>query len=224
MKECPILFSASMVPPVLDDRKTQTRRIVKGVPDGVYEVVPSLLANRGDLWDFRRHLDNPVAIRCPYGAPGDRLWVKETWRTIRGLDPHGPAKVGEMCVDAGYTKPWAPIEYVVDGRRENWPRPCDGDEPGKTRVSIHMPRWLSRIDLEVVGVRVERLHDISEDDARAEGVEQTHGGCWTGLDGEEVSGRPMAHSFFALWNGINGRESWDENPWVWVVQFRRVRP
>lgn len=88
--------------------------------------------------------------------------------------------------------------------------------------SIHLPRWASRITLEVTGVRVERLQDISEEDARAEGISKTHLGEWGDLDGNKVTGRPWAHSFFIVWNEINGRESWDANPWVWVVEFRRV--
>lgn len=212
MKERPILFSAPMVRAILAGAKTQTRRLVRDVPDGVIEVVPSLLANRGDLFDFRRNLDNPVAMRCPHGAPGDRLWVKETWRTSLCCDDRAPSTM--EVPGGGYG--W-PIWYVADGGEVTWRGAKAGGPgfttPGKTRVSIHMPRWASRITLEITDVRAQRLQDISDADARAEGV-ATPADAWPG--------RPV-YDFSQLWDSINGeRAAWASNPWVWAITFKRV--
>ena len=218
MKERPILFNAPMVRALLAGTKTQTRRAAKlpvvGAEGSVSEVVPSLLPNRGDLWDFRRMLDNPMAVRCPYGQPGDRLWVRESW------SPDPPDVDGW-----GYTA-WAGCrEGQIAGVPERFrhPRFCNYAAdwlhgPIRWTPSIHMPRWASRITLEVTGVRVERLQDISEADAQAEG--------WTRRP--EVSTDPQVHKeaardwFMDLWESINGPGSWDENPWVWVIEFRRL--
>ncbi len=170
MSEKPILFSGEMIRAVLDGRKTQTRRVVKPQPVG--------------LWAA------PGKSRCPYGQPGGRLWVRETFypeRSHRG-----------------------PVSY-----RATWPR--DDDPPdGGWKPSIFMPRWASRITLEIVSVRVEQVQDISEDDARAEGVDDGTGQT-----------RPLHPYWFrALWDSINSKRGygWEKNPWVWVVAFRRVIP
>lgn len=192
VKERPILFSAPMVRAILAGRKTVTRRIVKVA------------------WHPSHGID-----RCPYGAPGDRLFVKETWRAALDLDKYSPMQIGEKSINAGYSKPWAPLKYEADDVEVNRGSLRDfGDAWGKTRVSIYMPRWTSRITLEVTGVRVERLHAITESDAKAEGVDCHHHAV--GAD------RPTYRaSFSLLWRDINGDGSWKSNPWVWVVSFQR---
>ena len=205
MKERPILFSAPMVRAILDGRKTQTRRVVKGDHGG-----PTTWVERDGLWHpcadvlCRGALDAVgPGVRCPYGQRGDRLWVRETW-----------------CVaDPDYA------HYPADGRplrsddRWAWYRATEGDLVEYTnnrspwRPSIHMPRWASRLTLEVTGVRVERLQDLSEEDARAEGVEPL---------GSLGRVPPHINGFADLSEQINGAASWDANPWVWVVEFRRI--
>lgn len=213
--ERPILFNGAMVRAILEGRKTQTRRVVadKHMPLVFAAALPALHES------------------CPYGQPGDRLWVRETWRTAKLLDSKSPAAIGEMCTEAGYTNPWAPLAYEADGYQNSEWRGFDlgGDaEPGKTRVSIHMPRWASRILLEITAVRVERLQDISEADARAEGI-AAFDVAFAGdkrrdpLTQQHPTVR-FADAFCDLWQSINGEQSWHENPWVWVVEFKRVQP
>lgn len=219
MKEHPILFSGPMVRALLAGTKTQTRRMVKPVkhPDlgNVYD--PGVLA---------REPQHVIERACPYGQPGDRLWVKETWRTAKSLDAKSPATIGEMCIDAGYRTPWAPLAYEADGHRNSewrgFEMGCDA-EPGKTRVSIHMPRWASRITLEITAVRVERLQDISEADCRAEGLYQDTAGRWTTYSASEQDREHLSpvEAYRELWEQINGPGSWDANPWVWMVEFRK---
>ena len=219
MKERPILFSGPMVRAILAGRKTQTRRVVKvGAmkPDelafvfdderGQWEV--GLLADQG-RWA------HAWWARCPYGAPGDRLWVRETFASFRAEgQPVTPR-------DARYVVLRDGAQVYADGK--TYP-PLAAYAAGafdaiKWRPSIHMPRWASRITLEVVSVRVERLQSITEEDARAEGVEPNvlHVLAKTGTD--------HLASFELLWDRINGKRApWDSNPWVWAVEFRRVQP
>lgn len=178
MKERPILFSGAMVRALLDGTKTQTRRMVKPQP--------RILAGELLCWKDDALTDDQMAELCPYGQPGDRLWVREAWMDLRGVD----GAVG-------------PCMY-----RATFGNAPDG---GKWRPSIHMPRWASRITLEVTGMRVERLQDISEADARAEGVSRAQCPDWHATT-----------DFRAIWESINGPGSWDANPWVWVVEFKRL--
>ena len=202
MKERPILFSAPMVRAILDGRKTQTRRIVK--PQPVQHPSPPCNPDydiewRGFiLWLSKGEAAKCMPEYCPYGQPGDRLWVRETFYGIRdGGD-------GNPCV-----------AYRVDCP------PCFAPKDAKWKPSIFMPRWASRITLEITAVRVERLQAITEADAKAEGVK-----AW------QSEGYRVAHNIFdgtklayaELWNEINGPGSWAANPWVWVIQFRRVTP
>ncbi len=216
MKDRPILFSGAMVRALLDGSKTQTRRVVNMPPSWDCFVC----ADWGDgWWPYRsddgespNYDNNEIPMRCPYGQPGERLWVRETWRGVVEIGPPG-----------------APIEhgvarYVPDQqhcRRVEYAATQDKDgEPW--RPSIHMPRWASRILLEIVSVRVERLNDCGEADARAEGVtiEDRHmaGYC----AGQFLP--PSIRAYRDLWESINGAGSWDANPWVWVVEFKRVAP
>ncbi|MDR5813368.1 hypothetical protein QCE62_07145 [Caballeronia sp. LZ033] len=155
-------------------------------------------------------------IRCRYGKPGDRLWVRETFIAFGRWETRFSEKKGrdewhfmDMTLETGQA-------YRFDGALPNAKRA--GAAPAWwRRPSIHMPRAASRITLEVTGVRVERLDQITEDDARAEGAAP----AWLDVDGETVNlGQPTYRQGFArLWRDINGDESWDANPWVWVVEF-----
>ena len=213
MKERPILFSGPMIRALLDGTKTQTRRVVKpqprpgtklvGIPEGWTED-PAAPDSDG----------NVTGWRCPYGQPGDRLWVRETFNgdPSRGIGYAYRATQPEMdgC-------PWVP--------------------------SIHMPRAASRITLEITAVRVERLNKITKEDALSEGIERrpcdcAHDGMLREVcphseykthfkdyaDKENLSVVTPGYSFLSLWESINGPGSYHANPWVWVVEFKRVMP
>jgi hypothetical protein len=198
-KERPILFSAPMVRAILDGQKTQTRRVVKPAGRLVATSWSPLHPERGLRVTVRTgprsthtgpigdHLD-----ACPYGEPGDRLWVRETWARFPGNDP-----VYRATYDGRFGSGW------------------------KWKPSIHMPRWASRLTLEVTAVRVERLHDISESDAANEGISCSSGHRW-GLAETGVEHNAPSHAFRSLWQNINGPGSWEANPWVWAVSFKRV--
>lgn len=228
MKERPILFSAPMVRAILDGTKTQTRRIVKGAP--VY-VTPFIGRDDKPTGEYGLHDTNDCVIdrhaRCPYGMPGDRLWVRETWQYAGWTEDGYPwirydadktKLLHERIPDAWsgrITDAWAelsaPENMAIDGLAADH----------VLRPSIFLPRWASRITLEVTAVRVERLQAITEEDAVAEGVEATHAGSWR-HDGKSVTGRPHGHSFLVLWDSINrDRAPAASNPWVWVVEFTR---
>lgn len=224
-----MLFSAPMVRANLSDQKTQTRRIMKPQP----------------VWnDARQHWERdsrqgmavwsgsrPQAAallglreECPYGVPGDRLWVKETWQAWQ-------------CVSTERDE-WEPITREVRGgsRWAEWietngepdaiEHRATSESVGPWTPSIHMPRWASRLTLEITAVRVERLHEITQADARAEGVVDTTG-AWEAATGEPLTDTDQAGprgAYRALWESINGAGSWEANPWVWVISFRVVRP
>lgn len=190
MKERPIIFSGPMVRALLDGRKTQTRRIVK--PQPRYDIVQC----EGGI-GFYEKTPNPTSsgysvFGCPYGVPGDRLWVRETWRPSQ-VD--GVAWYAETCGDESHHR-WRP--------------------------SIHMPRWASRITLEITGVRVERVQSISREDAIAEGCDEESLGSQHCIDGMPA---PCVW-YMDLWNSLNAARGfgWDANPWCWVLEFRRVQP
>ena len=211
MKARPILFSAPMVRALLAGTKTQTRRGCKPQPetdpvDGSFSWNNS---TRGICGARQRFLNDFMLPSCPYGQPGDRLWVRETWQHPN--HPFGP--LDKTCA----------IFYRADYSAD--PHGMDGEKSpeGKYRQwrpSIHMPRWASRITLEITGVRIERLQGISENDAKAEGVEH--------YKPEHTAGLPACsahrYAFEDLWRDINGPGSWEANPWVWVVEFKRIRP
>lgn len=188
-KERPILFSGAMVCAILDSRKTQTRRVMS--ERHRYHFIEA----SGDL------------TLCPYGKPGDRLYVRETWAQPVPLDP------GPTFYRADYPD-------NVLGRYENLP----SAEAITWKPSIHMPRALSRILLEVTAVRVERLNDCGEADAIAEGIAPELDG-WTDYSNPscQMCTNPI-DSYRSLWDSINGAGAWETNPWVWVVEFRRVQP
>ena len=215
MKERPILFSAPMVRAILEGRKTQTRRVVKQKINP-HDFLGGIGDSRNDPYNYG--FENPEVMghfitlpeqRCPFGQVGDQLWVRESfWRWGDYITKTDES--GERWTE------WHPQDLV--GYRADHPEKPESKDGFVARAmpSIHMPRWASRIQLEITGVRVERLQGISEADARAEGIQF------------ECDGRVPEYTerseFRELWSSINGRESWDANPWVWVVEFQRVKP
>ncbi len=226
-KERPILFSGPMVRAILEERKTQTRRVVKGrvalewLAPGMFS--PEFVANS------KNHL-------CPYGQPGDRLWVRETWGLF-DTQPADGAEGARVFYRASETDP----KFLA---HQLW------------RPSIYMPRWASRLTLEVTGVRVERLQEISEAEAMAEGLEAVPPQRWwqgyrdlgdrllhqefaggappewmiepkpLPVCGNEILYPTAARQYRDLWNSINAKRgfAWELNPWVWVVEFKAVQP
>ena len=214
MKERPILFNAPMVRAILANTKTQTRRVVK-MPNSLTSNDLTLTRMQDGYSDGPRPVfgldDEPNAFSCknPYGQPGEQLWVRETWRTDARLDDKAPNEFSG----------W-PVKYEADSAVLNHGA-FFGQTDGKTRTSIHMPRWASRITLEVTGVRVETLQDISEADAVAEGCKPIRPELVQ--DGLIVRpGRSAVEEFRLVWEQIHGGGSWEKNPFVWVVTFRRI--
>lgn len=229
MTERPIIFSAEMVRAILKGDKTQTRRKMKPQP--------STVDDAGRWYRMKSGGESLMtsAFRCPYGAPGDALWVREAWRAppeYDGIPPsHIPPSVAVQYIgDAG--APWA----------------------SRSRHARFMPRWASRITLRITDVRVERLQDISEDDAHAEGFKARpfHGPWWQGYrdmgDGQMLHQQSVGDTppdwmiepkkmpptpwldlsardaFRAIWMDLYGPDAWEANPWVWVIEFERVKP
>ncbi len=224
MKERPILFSAPMVRSLLDGSKTQTRRIVKDLPS--WEIT-EICHDAGGTGKWMPNGPAPSGVGmaaghwrdCPYGKPGDHLWVKEAF-ALSVIDPDGGSPEDEP-------ENWDVIYRADPELGGGW---ADGE--GNTieapwKSDRDMPRWASRILLEVVSVRVERLNDISDKDAIAEGISRVGPGWerWhPDQDDAEHTGSTQKPrlSYMGLWESINGAGSWDANPWVWVVEFKRV--
>lgn len=194
VKERPILFSGPMVRAILEGQKTQTRRVVKPAP--LHRPVlcrpGATIGCTDEQWVDADGIHAGKPMKCPYGKPGDRLWVRETWAWCSKARGHWLYRADDS--DLGTC-------HVKDGR---W------------KPSIHMKRAASRIMLQVVAVRVERLQEISEADAEAEGVAFMRE--YPDAD-ETLSARQL---YDILWESINGDGSWAANPWVWVVEFRKV--
>ncbi|EKK3979887.1 hypothetical protein PNF43_001437 [Cronobacter sakazakii] len=213
MKERPINFNAEMVRAILDGRKTQTRRIMKVQPEnaelGLRRITDSSVAKEVGMYFWCladacgvKHRSN--LFSCPFGVVGDRIWVRETW-----------AEAGASAPDlklyrANYPEHVPPYyENVPPAEEIRW------------KPSIHMPRAASRITLEITGVRVERLQDISRVDAMAEGAPPSH----PSIDAvsRDYGFPDFSRSWFGqTWQHIYGAESWQANPWVWVVEFKRI--
>lgn len=211
MKERGIIFNSEMVRAILDGRKTQTRRIVKNVmPDNGMWLKKPTKTRSGTTTHV---LDAPKYNLCPLGKTGDHLWVRETWMPDAPRDGTWGDVEFYGCKDSQLSmmpERFRKSEYCI--HRASW----DGDELVGWTPSIHMPRWASRITLEITDVRVERLNDISNDDAKSEG-------CWYGRGGG-VPDKAITPSdqFPTLWEEIYGDGSWSSNPWVWVIEFKKV--
>lgn len=214
MKERPILFSAPMVRALLDGSKTQTRRPITGPRYGLkvnkHPAEPSILADRVEEgpegFMFRGGVLQVGPIACPYGKPGERLWVREAWADLEQLSDGNYQRQAIYRADdiEQYGDEDEPVNVTAPGMR--W------------RPSIHMPRWASRILLEIVSVRVERLQAISDADAIAEGCSGYR------PDDDPFHDVEPRDEYRELWEQINGAGSWDANPWVWVVEFRLIEP
>ncbi len=227
MKERPILFSGAMVRALLAGTKTQTRRVMKPQPTG-FVGGPGVQLRNGspaplvpideDAGPYGRE------IRCPYGQPGDRLWVRESWAEVPRHEP-------QTDEDLPYREDGRIVVYAADPHWEGSRQFLCADgvlrwaRPERWRPSIHMPRWASRITLQIASVRVERLQEISIEDAKAEGA-------WGPDDsivqkvadyfGTDIFSANPRKAFQMLWESINGPDSWAANPWVWAVEFKRL--
>ncbi len=241
MKERAIIFSGPMVRAILDGRKTQTRRLI-----GLNQLQPS--ETPGYDWTFRgrapvrsiaqqqRHPSGcwqdlttaRLLALCPYGKPGDRLWARETWGLASHTYPTEWRRGSIADASAKRIAEWWRVEYRAD--REGGHGSCHW------RPAIHMPSWASRATLLITDVRVQRLHEISDEDATAEGVTRgvvppdEDGPARVGYTLGDDDGRCALHptprdAFAAGWDSINGeRGPWASNPWAWVIGFERVVP
>lgn len=210
MKEHPILFSTAMVQAILEGRKTQTRRIIK-------DTTPHW-ANDA----YREHCIR--SIRCPYGKPGDRLWVREKYRKYHVTKPDSDEidldhEVFEFAADKGIF----PIP-MQDGDGFQMYNKDGSEKMIPWRPAIHLKRVDARIFLEITNVRVERLQEISKDDAIAEGINPEVTGDDFYENYAKIGYRwiDAVPSYRSLWESINGPGSWEVNPWVWVIEFKRI--
>lgn len=204
MTERPILFSAPMVRALLAGTKTQTRRVAikTSQPHNVYPC--DFDATECKIEIENQHSGQRHWLACPYGQPGDRLWVRENgWER--------PERTPKMMREGADT--WARYYYDADGITQ-----ADAEDfkrwGFKRRPSIHMPRWASRITLEITSVRVERLQNISRGDAMGEGCPFQN----------MAQGGDPRQWYAQLWERLNGTGSWAANPWVWAIEFRKVAP
>jgi len=228
VRERPILFSAPMVRSILADQKTRTRRVITPQPEPCMDLPGRAWYQRDRRLRWCDYTHEEFIARCPYGAAGDRLWVRET---LRGDGQPGNRRVGI-------------VRYGADGEMVLVCCGCgsvhctcfDEDQPTRMDLvwewerpvvpSIFMPRWASRITLELTGVRVERVQDISIGDARAEGI--TEYGDGFAKESDDVwRNRTSVENFASVWDSINakrdgGKYAWAANPWVWAVAFRKV--
>lgn len=204
LKERPILFSAPMVRAILEGRKTKTRRVVKTKPFkfGGVEPTQNFLFLKDGIAHFGFNDLITNKVKCPYGV-GDRLWVRENFAFVGGGDP------GLLLCQAD----WQETAKL---------HKCDNaDKPPRWKPSIHMPRWASRITLEITDIRVERLQDIRQDGAKAEGATPKLPRI---LGDDYIFRDDYTGGFIDLWESINGKGSWGANPFVWVIGFERVTP
>ena len=225
IKERPILFSAPMVRAILEGRKTVTRRAMKCQPDAdasiTVESYNVAVTNRRGYQEAGPEIfgawwrDGESGCKCPYGQPGDRLWVRETWYCDHFEVQKGPYLQPADMHDLDQSREDGELVYAADGLA-----PYEQEQP-TWKPSIHMPRWACRILLEITEVRVERLQDITEEQALAEGIAKHPGGGHHVEDGKHHWASPI-DSFAGLWSSVGG--DWNANPWVWVVEFKRVTP
>ena len=221
MKERPILFSGDMVRAILDGSKTMTRRPIIPQPrasvDEIWQMESGDFVEMylGEKSRYNPNPDHGKRFNFPLGVPGDRLWVRETWSpwadeftkiSVRGKEP--------ALYRADYKEGCSSLEIGGD---YNW------------HPSIHMPRWASRINLEITEVRVERLQEITEDDAKKEGADKIEFASLGQLPSSLIINslimkRAYRYGFYKLWDSIYSKRGygWDANPWVWVISFKVV--
>ncbi|CUZ08633.1 Uncharacterised protein [Serratia marcescens] len=233
MKERPVIFNGEMVRAILDGRKTQTRRVIANV--SLDNCIPLQKPTKTKDGIYTHVMDAPGNGLCPFGQIGDRLWVRETFAILGNedgcpIDWDGNLIKGDEKHAARIYKASC---WQEPGNYGLWSIPDrDTQYEGAWRPSIHMPRWASRITLEITAVRVERLNDISEEDAKAEGVRALENNFGNGpaycdyllpnLDDAAEWYNRASDSFKSLWKSIYGAESWRANPWVWVIEFKQV--
>ena len=211
IREKGLIFNSEMVRAILDGRKTQTRRPIKWKQTRFTEIGER---EDGSKWPWSEDAEHACDFwhPCPFGAVGDRIWVREAFRVhSRATD------VATLVYKASERNSWTEQTRRVPVAVCNKPA-----TPEKWTPSLHMPRWASRILLEITGVRVERLNSISQEDAQAEGLELTG---WRPTYSDPDSGGEVMtpyDNFAELWSSIYGEESWNANPWVWVIEFKRV--
>ena len=207
----PILFSAPMVRAILEGRKTQTRRVMKPQPTAELLREYARISQKHGV----KTTPEQFAASCivsPYGQPGDRLWVREKWQIHRLDGVAGHKEFPNLLYAADQS-----TRLLIDKCVWKYVR-----EKPAWRPSIHMPRWASRITLEIIGIRVERLQDISESDAIAEGIHEDIGGKYQKAMGNGPYCDFARQAYQFLWEDINGAESWATNPWVWVIESKRI--
>jgi hypothetical protein len=227
MKQRPIIFNTEMVRAILDGGKTQTRRMFKAQPHNDWDpfsknaewYTPTIIDKHGFYQPANYELfgvsDEDCAFVSPFGTIGDQLWVRETWRQFNSSDECGCSEYPCGCPNNGTVL----FKATGDSGESKW------------KPSIHMPRSCARILLEVTAVRVERLNDISEQDAIKEGVKftdyglnkfgnQQPGWLWRKSNKYEECLSSAKWAFANLWNSIY--ENWDANPWVWVIEFKVI--
>ncbi|WP_158811225.1 hypothetical protein [Beijerinckia sp. L45] len=206
MADRPIIFSAAMIRALLAGRKTQTRRILRYQP----EYTPTRLwhvrdAHGGCFYNTIAEVEREAVAYIPY-AVGDRLYVREAWAPLDALTHNDPGSTA--LINRGF---YRADESTVDGEISRW------------RPSIHMPRWASRLTLDVTDVRVQRLQDISEEDAKAEGCKTIRDHCHV-FEGTAYDRSGLCHSsavtaFGCFWDELHGPDAWSANPWVAAITF-----
>lgn len=260
MVDYPTLFSAPMVHALIREAdmpgtgKTQTRRLIRSARVFATPETPAFtlagdnlvramqgadrfrrLDGYGWFWEADAFEWQAPATRTGWMAhigyaPGDRLWVREAWRTLTSLNGMTGTEIAKACTDAGYTRPWSPLVYEADGQRTGSGMEWGREKPGRYRHGRFMPRWASRLTLTVAAVRVQRLQAIGESDAIAEGIivgkpmpqvpastgDIYHDGVSDPIDGWT---RDPVEAYASLWTAINGAGSWDKNPWVLAYTF-----
>lgn len=192
-----------------------------GVKPGEFDFVCPYAIGETNLVDFRDARGKRWVI-----TPRDSvLWVKENWCSAKSLDALAPAAIGDAARAAGYDAPWAPVRYAADDATngELASRFGSGDTWGRTRNLLHMPRWASRLRLRVSTVRLEHLHDITEEDAQLEGASPsiTYRKVYPSSQAAEVEVKSYRDGYAKLWRAINGEDSWNNNAWVWRIEFAR---
>ncbi|CAM7383049.1 Morphogenetic protein [Citrobacter cronae] len=217
MKERGMIFNAEMVRAILDGRKTQTRRIISNV--GADNCIPLQKRTKTKDGIYTHVMDANIYGLCPFGKVGDRLWVRETWSDVNlegapAVAYRADDEVYDLMEDESLLDEDGAFNYqdprVSKYQFAAWYSDLISGVEGNWRPSIYMPRWASRILLEITDVRVERLNAITESDASAEGITDTG------------FGDLLVDGYRYLWKSIYGDDSWQANPWVWVIEFKVV--